>query len=107
MEIFVIDFLSIRSRFTIRLFGPWITLFVLQARGWPFLVFMWAIFDFAILSGKLNGGWASVLNFIITAKVHHTYSSMNTVPHTLLLNHLVSRYKVILCSLAVLAGKFS
>jgi hypothetical protein len=56
MELFVIDFLSLRTRFTMRLLGPWITLFILQARGWPFLVFMWALFDFALLSGKLYGG---------------------------------------------------
>jgi hypothetical protein len=101
-EIFVIDFLSIRRRFTIRLLGPWVTLFILQARGWPFLLFMWAIFDFALLSGKLYGG------FMITTTLHHNYSSsINTIPHTLLLNHIIFRYKTIFCPLALSAGKSS
>ena len=52
MELLLIDFLSIRSRSTIRLIGPWPTLFILQSRGWPFIVFMWGLLDFALLAGS-------------------------------------------------------
>jgi len=51
MEPFLIDFLSIRSGLTYKLFGAWPTLFLLMARGWPFLFFFWGVFDFALLAG--------------------------------------------------------
>jgi hypothetical protein len=37
-EAFVIDFLALRTQFTLRLFGPMVTLLLVQARGWPFLL---------------------------------------------------------------------
>lgn len=50
-QIIFIDFLSIKSRFSFKVFGAWATLFILQSRGWPFVLFFWAVFDFALLSG--------------------------------------------------------
>ena len=52
LETVVIDFLSIRTRVTLRLFGPWPTLLILQSRGWPFILFFWALLDFGLLSGE-------------------------------------------------------
>lgn len=52
MELIIIDFLSIHSGITFKLFGAWPTLFILQARGWPFVLFFWSVFDFALLSGS-------------------------------------------------------
>ena len=37
----------------LRLVGPVLTLLIVQSRGWPFVCFWWAIFDFAMLA---NGG---------------------------------------------------
>jgi hypothetical protein len=50
-ELFVIDFLCIRSKFMLRLTGPWFTLLLLQSRGWPILLVFWSLLDFALLSG--------------------------------------------------------
>lgn len=49
--VFSVDFLSIRSSFSIQAFGPWLTLFIMQSRGWPFLLFWWGVLDFALLAG--------------------------------------------------------
>jgi hypothetical protein len=51
-ELLLIDFLLIRSKSTVTLLGPWPTLFILQSRGWPFIVWMWSIFNFALLFGS-------------------------------------------------------
>jgi hypothetical protein len=51
VEIVFIDFFSVRTKITYRLLGAWPTLFILQARGWPFILFFWGIFDFALLYG--------------------------------------------------------
>jgi hypothetical protein len=50
-QLIVIDFLSIRVGGTHRLFGPWITLTLVQSRGWPFSLFMWGVYDFCLLYG--------------------------------------------------------
>ena len=50
-EFIVIDFLSIRSKGTVQLFGPWPTLFILQSKGLPFILTTWSIFNFCILYG--------------------------------------------------------
>jgi hypothetical protein len=50
-ELIVIDWLSIRVRGTLRVFGPWITLMIVQSKGWPFLIFAWGLFDFCLLYG--------------------------------------------------------
>ena len=52
LEWVLIDFLSIRSSFSIQVLGPWFTLFIMQSRGWPFLLFLWALLDFALLAGS-------------------------------------------------------
>jgi hypothetical protein len=51
-ELILIDFLSIRSRSTVTVLGPWPTLFILQSRGWPFILWMWSIFNYALLFGS-------------------------------------------------------
>jgi hypothetical protein len=52
MDLILIDFFSIRSGIMYKAFGAWTTLFVLQSRGWPFVVFFWCVFDFALLHGS-------------------------------------------------------
>jgi hypothetical protein len=51
MQGLIIDFLSLGSRVMLRLVGPVITLLVVTAKGWPFIVFWWAVLDFAMLHG--------------------------------------------------------
>jgi hypothetical protein len=51
MQGFIIDFLSLGSRLMLRVVGPVITLLVITAKGWPFIVFWWAVLDFAMLHG--------------------------------------------------------
>jgi hypothetical protein len=50
-ESFVVDYIAIRTRWPVRLLGPYVTLCVVQSKGWPCIVFFWAIFDFAMLYG--------------------------------------------------------
>jgi hypothetical protein len=46
-----VDYFTIRSRGTIQVFGPWLTLFILQSRGWPATVTFWSLFNFGLLYG--------------------------------------------------------
>jgi hypothetical protein len=48
---FIIDFLSLGTRLILRLAGPVITLLVVSSKGWPFIVFSWAVINFATLHG--------------------------------------------------------
>jgi len=34
------------------LFGPLVTLVVLQSKGWPVTLFFWGVYDFGLLYGK-------------------------------------------------------
>lgn len=52
MEIFFIEYLTLRTRFMIRLYGPFITLCVAQSRGWPYILIFWAVWDFGLLYGN-------------------------------------------------------
>jgi hypothetical protein len=38
IEYFVIDGLALRSRLAVNIFGPFLTLFIIDAKGWPFIV---------------------------------------------------------------------
>lgn len=51
IEMFFIDFLAVRTKFSVNVFGPWATLFILQTKGWPFLIFTWGMLSLALLTG--------------------------------------------------------
>jgi hypothetical protein len=51
LEIFFIDYLSVRSKFSVRVLGPWATLFILQTKGWPFMLFAWGMLSLALMTG--------------------------------------------------------
>ena len=53
-EIFVIDFLCLGVKWASFLLGPFLTLFVVQSRGWPFLVTSWSIYAILLLHGDSN-----------------------------------------------------
>lgn len=51
-QILVIDFLGVSTKILLRFVGQYGTLLIIMSRGWPFTVFMWSIYDFALLYGK-------------------------------------------------------
>eukprot|EP00934_Nitzschia_sp_Nitz4_P008246 Nitzschia sp. Nitz4//scaffold44_size153857//151542//153963//NITZ4_002752-RA/size153857-snap-gene-0.221-mRNA-1//-1//CDS//3329552250//8236//frame0 len=50
-QLILIDYLAIDRGYLFR-FGARIPLFVMQARGWPFVLFAWSLYDWALLSGQ-------------------------------------------------------
>ncbi|KAG7353641.1 hypothetical protein IV203_002996 [Nitzschia inconspicua] len=46
MDCFVLAF-----RFVPHFFGPWFTIYCIQSKGWPFVVFSWGLFDLLLLHG--------------------------------------------------------
>lgn len=50
-QFFLIDGLTLRTKFTIKFGGPLTTLLMIQAKGWPFLLFAWGCVDLMILHG--------------------------------------------------------
>jgi hypothetical protein len=50
-EIFLIDFLALKTRFLLRLLGPLLTLLVVLSKGWPCTFVFWTVCDLAMLSG--------------------------------------------------------
>ncbi|CAB9515705.1 Mechanosensitive ion channel protein [Seminavis robusta] len=59
MQGFLVDFLALGTKVMLRLVGPVITLLIVQAKGWPFICFWWAIFDFAMQAsgGQFSQHW--------------------------------------------------
>ena len=51
LELIIIDFLTFRTRFFPKLLGTKLALAVGQSKGWPFLLFFWAVFDMIFLYG--------------------------------------------------------
>lgn len=47
-----IDTFFTNTRFGMKWFGPSLTFFALQSKGWPFLAFAWAAWNFALLFGN-------------------------------------------------------
>lgn len=50
-QLMIIDFLTLRTKTFPKLLGPTLALLVAQAKGWPFILTFWAIWDFALLFG--------------------------------------------------------
>jgi hypothetical protein len=46
-----IDCFALGSRFTVRLFGPFVTLLAIQSKGWPFAIGAWGVWDLLLLHG--------------------------------------------------------
>lgn len=57
IEFCVVDVFVLRSRLALKLFGPFVTLLIVQSKGWPFQLTFWAILDFIMLHG--NGRFAN------------------------------------------------
>jgi hypothetical protein len=52
MDSFIIDYAALQTRYMNLILGPYITLAIVQAKGWPFILFWWSIFDFIMLFGN-------------------------------------------------------
>ncbi|VEU34806.1 unnamed protein product [Pseudo-nitzschia multistriata] len=52
MQVIVIDFVAFRTRYLPQLMGTELTLAIAQSKGWPCILFFWAIFDMIFLFGK-------------------------------------------------------
>lgn len=50
-ERFLVEFMSVRTKWSVRLFGPFMTLFLVQGQGWPITLFWWGVYDFILLYG--------------------------------------------------------
>ena len=59
MQGFVVDFLALGTKIMLKLVGPILTLLIVQAKGWPFICFWWAIFDLGLLAsgGDISRHW--------------------------------------------------
>jgi hypothetical protein len=51
MQALIVDFLCLGTRLTVKLFGNLFTLFIVQSKGWPFTLTVWALLDFGLIYG--------------------------------------------------------
>jgi hypothetical protein len=65
-QVVIIDFLCLSTRFSVNAFGNLLTLFIVQSKGWPFIAFMWAVLNFAVLHGgsRFANHWLFWQDFI-------------------------------------------
>jgi hypothetical protein len=51
--------LALRSKLVVKVFGPLVTLFIINSEGWPFISTSWAIWDLFLLHGddKFKQNW--------------------------------------------------
>ena len=65
-EIVLIDFLALKTHFILRVFGTFWSLTIVQSKGWPSLVFFWALYDLCLLtgSGKFANHWLFYQNAV-------------------------------------------
>lgn len=73
LKYIIIDCVILGGDFT-RIFGPFLTLFSLQARGWPFIIAAWGILDIILLQGD-NAFQNHWLYFTGWAIYNHEHSS--------------------------------
>ena len=52
VEVFAVNIFSLRTRITLRMWGPFVTLWIVQSKGWPALLTIWGIVDFIVLYGR-------------------------------------------------------
>lgn len=50
-QVVVVDFTILQARIITKWMGPIVTLLFVQARGWPFIIFAWGVYDFIFLLG--------------------------------------------------------
>jgi len=45
----IVDYFCLRSALAVKILGPFLTLYIIQSKGWPFVLFSWGVTDFFIL----------------------------------------------------------
>lgn len=51
IQFIVIDSLVLNFKVISKLVGPWVTIFCLQSKGWPFVLGVWGLLDLILLQG--------------------------------------------------------
>jgi hypothetical protein len=71
-EWLVIDCFALGSRFTVRLFGPFLTLLAIQGKGWPFTIASWGVWNLFLLhgDGTFQTHWLYWTGFEIYSKAN-------------------------------------
>ena len=69
IQIFLIDFCCLLTSISLRLCGSFITLFIVQSKGWPFISLAWGVLNFALLYGTSDfanhwGYWQDWLDIV-------------------------------------------
>jgi hypothetical protein len=66
LQLVIVDFLSVGTRATLRVFGPVMTLLIVQSRGWPLVFFWWSILNFAFIQEdrKRSRHWLFWQNYV-------------------------------------------
>jgi len=61
-----VDFLALRTKTMLRLVGPIVTLLIVQAKGWPFIIFWWSLLNFGFLANasRFASHWLYFQNLI-------------------------------------------
>mmetsp|Transcript_2475 Transcript_2475/g.3328 ORF Transcript_2475/g.3328 Transcript_2475/m.3328 type:complete len:853 (-) Transcript_2475:193-2751(-) len=84
-----VDMLALRSIVSVKVFGPLLTLFVIQAKGWPFVVTFWGLWNLLLI----HGGQPFQKNWLFFTDIR-MFSSENTddgvLQHELYLRILLS-----------------
>jgi hypothetical protein len=59
-ELFLVDFLAVKTRILTSLVGPYVSLWIAQAKGWPFQAITWGVANIIFLQGpgKFPAHWA-------------------------------------------------
>jgi hypothetical protein len=58
IQVFILDFLCLRTRGPHNIVGKLVTLHITQSKGWPFILCTWGVLDFALLYGsKFSSHW--------------------------------------------------
>ena len=48
-EYLIVDVSAVRSLLSVRLIGPLVTLYIINARGWPFNITVWGLLNFCLI----------------------------------------------------------
>ncbi|GAX10966.1 hypothetical protein FisN_2Lh496 [Fistulifera solaris] len=52
IQLIIVDYCCVNTQIAPKCVGKLAALFIVQSKGWPFIVFFWGILDFCFLSGK-------------------------------------------------------
>ena len=55
----IIDSLVLTSKSVVNALGPWLVIFFIQSKGWPFITVAWGLWDLILLQGnsKFDKHW--------------------------------------------------